>query len=128
MITIRGLEDIGPAPVPGQLTADRVAATVMAAITAACAETGAVPRHVARGDVDSRLDRTFAISRARTYAALALRAIFDDMSAPNISRMVGSKYPDGYLGQIDSRMKNNDLKWFDNDAFMRVVAATEESV
>lgn len=123
-ITIPVPEDIGPADNVYPPTADQVAI----AIIAASKETGASPQLVASRANDNRLDRTFAISRARTYAALAIRAIFPENSGASISRMVGSSYPEQHLQQIDSRMKNNDLKWFDNDAFMRVVDATEESV
>lgn len=122
-ITIPVPEDTWPADKVYPPSADNVAA----AILAACRETGADFERLCRGDAD-RDDKHFKISRARVYAALAIRAIFPENSAPGIARMVASGYPDTFLAQVDGRMKKNDLKWFDNDAFMRVVAATEESV
>lgn len=130
-ITIPAPEDIGPAPSLGKREAiwPPRAECVVAAIKAACAETGAHHTAVFNGDTDEKSDRSFPISRARAYAAMAIRAVFEEpRRTSDIGRLVGSRIPGQYLAQLDTRLRNGDLQWFDNAAFMRVVAATEEAV
>lgn len=108
-------------------TADQVAA----AIVAACRETGADPIAVASGhrdEVRSAPDRKFAISRARAYAALAIREIFKENGPVAIARWVGSLSPACYVTNVDRDRKDGRYRWWDEAAFQRVVAATEDSV
>lgn len=108
-------------------TADQVAT----AIVAACRETGADPITVASGNSDDRratVAHKYAISRARVYAALAIRAVFEENGPAAIARWVGAGTPSCYVTNVDRDLKEARLKWWDEAAFKRVIAATEESV
>jgi hypothetical protein len=100
-------------------TADQVAI----AIIAACGETGADPEDVIGGRLGT--GQNFPISRARTYAALALRAIFPDNGNVAFGRMVGSRSPGSFVTLVDHQIKDGTLKWWDDAVFMRVVEAIE---
>lgn len=108
-------------------TADQVAA----AIVAACRETGADPIAVASGEKDDTRaapERKYAVSRARAYAALAIREIFKENGPVAIARWVGAGTPSCYMTNVDRDVREARLKWWDAAAYQRVVAATEESV
>lgn len=101
---------------------------VVAAIRAACEETGAGAQDVIDGVTDIK-NKEYPVARARAYAALALRAVFEESrSSHAIGRLVGSKSPLSYMATLDNRIKSDDLKWFDNAVFMRVIAKTEEAI
>jgi hypothetical protein len=103
-------------------SADQVAA----AIIAACRETGADPESVASGAKGA--GSRFPISRARAYAALAIRAVFPENGSVALGRMVGSNAPSSYVTQIDNQLRNGLLKWWDDKTFMRVVEALEAHI
>jgi hypothetical protein len=106
-------------------TADHIAI----AIVAACKETGADPEHVAMGANTAGRKSNHSIPRARAYAAIALRAVFEGAAAPMIARAVGyNKAATGALAQIDFQFRQGLMRWWDDAAFMRVVAALEAMV
>jgi len=69
--------------------------------------------------------RAFAISRTRIYAALVLRALYEDTSPSQISLACGSQNIDFFCA-IDRRIKRKQLFWFKNAIFMEVLESTEK--
>lgn len=104
--------------------------TIAVAIIAAAKETGADPIDVAVGVLATAGIHSgkIAVSRARAYAALALRAVLDNVPSKSIATWVASGSPAVYIGSIDFQIRNKQLKWWDNNAFMRVVEAVESAV
>lgn len=103
----------------GLPTADEVAA----AIVAASAETGAKPEAVAAGAAGNRYHPE--VTRARAYAAFALRAVFEKCSAQSISKWCGSQSPAAHLSMLDIQLRAKALEWWDDKTFMRVISAVE---
>lgn len=115
----RGKQKRGPVP---------SVAEVRVAVAAACLSTTAniddvLHRPRAKWEMDRR--EYFKVTKARTYAALALRCLFEDGRQDVIARLVGSTYPKSYINQIDKLLSENGLKWFNNDVFMAVIEAVE---
>lgn len=101
-------------------TADEVAR----AIVAAARETGADPVAVAEGERGNRYHPE--VLRCRAYAAIALRSQFEDARPTSIARMVGIWTPAtaySYLKILDEQRARGFLNWWDDAAFIRVVAA-----
>jgi hypothetical protein len=99
---------------------------VAAAIVAASRETGADPLRVASGQRDLvREPMAHETSRARAYAALALREWFPTHQAMSIARVVGSQSPQVYLSVLQRRKRT--FKWWDEAAFWRVLGAVEQA-
>lgn len=98
---------------------------IAAAIVAAAKETGANPEAVALGARGNRYHPD--ILRARAYAALALRACFEDFGKQSIARMVGASSWTTYIATLDEQMACGFLDWWDDKAFMRVVEAIERA-
>ncbi len=69
--------------------------------------------------------RAFAISRTRIYAALALRALYEDTSPLEISLACGSRNAD-FFCVIDAKIRKRQLFWFKNAIFMEVLESTEK--
>lgn len=65
---------------------------------------------------------------ARAYAALALRCLFDECKYKTIGNLVNAHEPQSFVSLIDYRLKNNMLDWWKNEAFIKVVEATEETI
>lgn len=87
---------------------------VALAIILAARETGADPLAVAAGDANPKVPGVFrAVTRARCYAALALRAEFPEANKSALARMVGaSKAVAGaYFSSKDQQRKEGDLAW-----------------
>lgn len=99
---------------------------VIAAIVAASKETGADAVLVQRGEGirgnSPRVGR--ALVQARAYAALALRAVFEGFDQDEIVRQVGGRGQ--FMASVDMRMRRKALPWWDDQAFMRVIAAIED--
>jgi hypothetical protein len=96
--------------------------TVALAIVAASRITGADPCAVARGEV-SRGRGGYEVTRARAYAALALRQ-FDNRIPPKvISKLVGTKASSApcYLGTLEFQQRQGEMKWLDRSALARIV-------
>lgn len=101
-------------------TADLVAR----AIVAAAKETGANPEEVAMGvTVRGGRNGDYEISRARAYAAMAIKAQFPDCHNASIARMVGAKWPTSYIGGIEFQQRNGNMKWWNAAALKRVIDA-----
>jgi len=99
---------------------------VAAAIVAAARETGANPVEVlVEPGRLLQVEEIKAIGRARAYAAMALEKVFNrptvSISKTAIARMVGVAgfSCGGYLHGLH----NNPRKWWDVDAFNRVINA-----
>lgn len=104
--------------------------TVAIAIVAAARETGADPVAVASGQIDDSYGggAAYPISRARSYAAVALHNLFYgqcDFGSPIFARMVGvsRKSEAAFFGGLDSRKRKGSAKWWDEKALERVRAA-----
>lgn len=102
----------------GVLTADIVAR----AIVAACSETGGNPELVAMG-VTRETQGNDTVAHARSYAALALIKVLPDLNRAVAARAVGAKCSN-YIRQLEHRMRNQALGWFDGESLQRVVAST----
>lgn len=101
-------------------TADEVAR----AIVAAARETGACPVAIAEGERGNRYHPE--VLRCRAYAAIALRSQFEDAHPTSIAHMVGvwtTATAYSYLKTLDEQRARGLLNWWDDAAFMRVVAA-----
>ena len=97
---------------------------VARAIVAACKETGADPVAVASGERNRAGTRwDFKISRARNYAAYALRETHKGCGTTAIARMVGAGSPSSYLAVLDHNIRNGKAPWWDAAAVKRVIAA-----
>jgi hypothetical protein len=108
------------------MTADEIGELAAKVIKAACAETGARPEAVARGDSDLKSGGTqYPIARARGYAAVVLREILPlkQFSTSDVGRMVGANSPDSFLGALEHRLKNGQARWWDDDVAERIRAA-----
>ena len=108
-------------------SADQVAI----AIITASREVGADPIDVVLGNGNAGCKEgggttQYAISRARAYAAFALRTVFTQCGAVAIGRMVGSRSPSGLLASLDAQMRNKSLRWWDDKVFMRVASSLTE--
>lgn len=89
---------------------------------------------VARGDVDPHgsdlndkpADFKFAISRARQYAAYALRHVFDDAPKRSIALAVGARRATAH-SYFSAKDQAGGMRrsWVDTFAFARVIAAVE---
>lgn len=99
---------------------------VAAAIVAAAREMGVDPIAIASGETCRGGPKgNYAVSRARAYAALAIRAVFPDNGNTALARWVGSSSPSSYICSIDHQLKHKLIKWWDDALFMRVIEATE---
>lgn len=66
------------------------------------------------------------ISRARYYAAIALRGAFKcDHEA--IGRMVGARRPDRFVNSIQERLKADKLKWWNRGILTRIEVALKRA-
>lgn len=108
---------------------------VAAAIVAAWREMGN-PRKVAHGapavalgelDIREPFDHTFAISRTRAYAALALRRVYPECPRPTIARLVGAskQTAPSLLSAVESGIARGTHKWLVERVLARVVSAIE---
>lgn len=105
------------------------------AVEAACVETGASVNAVFayktwraagfRGGADAGW---LVVSRARVYAALALRAIYEDTPHPAIAETVNAQNPRLWFHNVDNQIKSEKMLWFKNDAFMRVIEFIEAQI
>lgn len=105
-------------------------AVVKAAVETACLITGAKVFEVMFPSKSfmheaHRSPEVMARSRARAYAAFALRAIFEDGQPAKIAAMVGAVQHYQYFAGKDNDMKTGRLTWWNDAAFMRVIEATE---
>lgn len=100
---------------------------VIAAIMAASHLTGADPVKVERGEgISGNVpDEGRQLTRARAYAALALRAVFEGFDTFEIARLCGASKVGQYFDSLDHRMKRNALGWWDDEVFMAVIGAIE---
>ena len=97
---------------------------VAVVIVAASRETGANPLRVASHQMDADCSpKAYETSRARAYAAWALKSRFPDASATAISRMVGSNTPKVYLSQLAQNRPR--LSWWSKEASLRVKGAID---
>lgn len=90
------------------------------AIVAACKETGADPVAVASGERDG--DCYYSVSRARAYAATAIRAVWQGCGNMAIARMFGASSPSCYFASLEAR-RSKGLSWWSARALERVVTA-----
>lgn len=106
---------------------------VRAAVEAACVETGAYVNEIFKyrtwrdaGFLGGADRGWLSISRARVYAGLALRAIYEDTPVQNIAEMLNVPDPVNFFHNYDSQMQSQTkLRWFDDKAFMRVIEFIE---
>jgi hypothetical protein len=99
-------------------TADQVAAVIVAAAR----ETGTDPMKVPVWEVEHDHLTSIPATRARTYAAIALRKLFPGCPMPVIGRMVGSTHPP-YVSIVYTKVTKGHFRWFDQEALRRVIAA-----
>lgn len=102
-------------------TADEVARVIVSA----CSETLADPEAVLRGEA-SRGGRfgNVAASRARAYAAYALRTLYGCSNAA-IGAMVGAKSAPNFVSSIEFQRRQGYVKWWSDEALARVIAAVK---
>src|SRR5262249_19588281 len=113
------------------MDANLVIAAAVAAIRAACAETGASPLDVFDGGSDSRVGtsaqepRSLPIARARVYAGVVLREALpiETWSNPNVARLVGSRYPAVFINNTMNDLRRGLIRWWNAEAADRVGAA-----
>lgn len=101
---------------------------VAVAVEVACRETGAKVEDVLSGK-KARGAQFAECARARVYAALALRCLYENCRQARIAELVGCiGATKTFIGQVDYRMRHHNLKWWDDAVFMRVVEAIEASM
>src|SRR5574337_391384 len=102
-------------------TADQIAH----AIVAACKITGADPVAIVSRETDAPSEtRAFPISRARSYAALALQVAFPALPRVAIDRVVGAASIGVYLGGLNKRLREGACStWYDPEKLRGVIDA-----
>lgn len=101
---------------------------VARAITAACAETGAIPLAVIRGDMDPRNnDNNFPTSRARAYAGFALQRLHPNCLRREIALLVGASPAASrtFFASVELAVRRGTNRWFSEDVLARVIEATQ---
>lgn len=69
-----------------------------------------------------------SITRARHYAAFALRAIYEEANWAKMATMLGARTPTQYYAIKDTAFRDGWVKWWDDKAFMRVIEETESFI
>jgi hypothetical protein len=92
---------------------------IAVAIVAAARECGVDPEGVANGLHGPNFKET---SRARGYAAIAIRTVFPDAKLTAIARWVGAGSPRVYVTILDRDRRDNRLRWWDDGVLERVTA------
>lgn len=103
-------------------------AEFQAAVRIACIITGADPQHVIENHHSgpSKSPEQLAISRARVYAAFALRALFEGADRGKLAAMFNIPNPRSFFHSKDKSMSHGELVgWWSDAAFMRVIEGVE---
>lgn len=68
--------------------------------------------------------RRYGISRARVYAAFALRLLYPEGNLSGMARMCGARggVAHAYYSAVDQRLRRGDLPWFDQAKLDALVA------